>query len=127
MFLIDEFENLQKEFNFVNSIKCDPNFAKLPIVLINKDESSKLKEMAYSMQLSNIIEKFEVDQCSVAIKNIVSKLEKEEQLENTLEQTKEENENVYNFLFESMVNLTTSKSKETGEHLRRTKEYVVPR
>lgn len=124
MLLIDEFENLQKEFNFVNSIKCDPNFAKLPIVLINKDESSKLKEMAYSMQLSNIIEKFEVDQCSVAIKNIVSKLEKEEQLENTLEQTKEENENVYNFLFESMVNLTTSKSKETGEHLRRTKEYM---
>lgn len=124
MIVIDEFENLQKEFNFVNSIKCDPNFAKLPIILINKDESSKLKEMAYSMQLSNIIEKFEVDQCNVAIKNIVSKLEKEEQLENTLEQTKEENENVYNFLFESMVNLTTSKSKETGEHLRRTKEYM---
>ncbi len=124
MLLIDEFENLQKEFNFVNSVKCDPNFSKLPIVLINKDESSKLKEIAYSMQLSNIIEKFEVDQCNVAIKNIVSKLEKEEHLENTLEQTKEENENVYNFLFESMVNLTTSKSKETGEHLRRTKEYM---
>lgn len=124
MVVIDEFENLQKEFNFVNSVKCDPNFAKLPIILINKDESSKLKEMAYSMQLSNIIEKFEIDQCNVAIKNIVSKLEKEVQLENTLEQTKEENENVYNFLFESMVNLTTSKSKETGEHLRRTKEYM---
>ncbi len=124
MLLIDEFENLQKEFNFVNSVRCEPNFAKLPIILINKDESSKLKEMAYSMQLSNIIEKFEVDQCNVAIKNIVSKLEKEEQLENTLEQTKEENENVYNFLFESMVNLTTSKSKETGEHLKRTKEYM---
>lgn len=124
MILIDEFDDLQKEFNFVNNIKCNPTFAKLPIILINKNESSKLKEIAYSMQLSNIIEKFEVDQCGTAVKNIISKLENKDKLENNLEQAKEENENVYNFLFDSMVNLTTSRSKETGEHLKRTKEYM---
>lgn len=124
MVLVDEFDDLQKEFKFVNRIKCNPEFTKLPIILINKNEASELKEIAYSMQLSNIIEKFEVDQCNVAVKNIISKLEKEDTLENNLEHAKEETENVYNFLFESMVNLTTSKSKETGEHLRRTKEYM---
>lgn len=124
MILIDEFEDLQAEFNFVNNIKCNPNFSKLPIILINKNETSKLKEMAFSMQISNIVEKFEVDQCGTAVKNIISKLESKDKLEDNLEHAKEENENVYNFLFDSMVNLTTSRSKETGEHLRRTKEYM---
>ena len=31
----------------------------MPIILINQNESSKLKERAYSLQISNIIEKFE--------------------------------------------------------------------
>lgn len=124
MILIDEFDDLQKEFEFINNIKCNPNFAKLPIILINKNESSKLKETAYSVQIPNIIEKFEVEHCGTAVKNILSKLESKDKLENNLEHVKEENENVYNFLFDSMVNLTTSRSKETGEHLKRTKEYM---
>ena len=122
--LIDEFENLDKEFNFINNVKCNPLFEDIPIILISRNENSKLKEIAYSIQIPNIIEAFEIDQCSMAVKNILSKSEKESSLKNTLEQTKEENENIYNFLFESMVNLTTSKSKETGEHLKRTKEYM---
>ena len=124
LILIDEFDDLQTEFNFINTIKYNPSFEKIPIVLINKNESSNLKEKAYSMQLSNIIEKFEVDHCSNAIKNIISKLESKNKLETNLVHAKEENENVYNFLFDSMVNLTTSRSKETGEHLKRTKEYM---
>ena len=124
MILIDEFDDLNTEFKFINNIKFNPAFSKLPIILINKNESSKLKERAYSMQISNIIEKFEIDHCGAAVKNIISKLESKNKLENTLEIAKEENENIYNFLFESMVNLTTSKSKETGEHLIRTKEYM---
>ena len=122
--LIDEFENLDKEFNFINNVKCNPLFDEIPIILINRNDHSKLKEIAYSVQISNIIEAFEIDQISIAVKNILSKTEKVDSLKNTLEQTKEENENIYNFLFESMVNLTTSKSKETGEHLKRTKEYM---
>ena len=124
LILIDEFDDLQMEFKFINTIKYNPNFEKIPIVLINKNESSKLKETAYSMQISNIIEKFEIDHCNNAIKNIISKLESKDKLETTLVHAKEENENVYNFLFDSMVNLTTSRSKETGEHLKRTKEYM---
>ena len=124
LILIDEFDDLQTEFNFINKIKCNTNYEKIPIVLINKNESSKLKETAYSMQISNIIEKFEVDHCNNAIKNILTKLESKDKLESNLVHAKEENENVYNFLFDSMVNLTTSRSKETGEHLKRTKEYM---
>ena len=124
LILIDEFDNLETEFTFITNIKCNPVFSKLPIVLINKDESSKLKEKAYAMQISSIVEKFEVEHCGTAVKNILSKLESKNKLENTLEHAKEENENVYNFLFDSMVNLTTSRSKETGEHLKRTKEYM---
>ena len=124
MILIDEFDELQAEFDFINNIKCNPAFSKLPIILINKNDSSKLKEKAYSMQLSNIIEKFEVENCGTAIKSILAKLESKDILEHNLEHVKEENENVYNFLFDSMVNLTTSRSKETGEHLKRTKEYM---
>ena len=124
MILIDDFDELQAEFDFINNIKCNPAFSKLPIILINKNDSSKLKEKAYSMQLSNIIEKFEVENCGTAIKSILAKLESKDILEHNLEHAKEENENVYNFLFDSMVNLTTSRSKETGEHLKRTKEYM---
>ena len=122
--VFDELDNLDKEFSIINSIRCDDKFAKIPIILINRNESSKLKEKAYTRQISTIIEKFEVDNCGIAIKNILAKEEKQERLEDIIEETKEENKNVYNFLFESMVNLTTSKSKETGEHLKRTKEYM---
>ena len=122
--LIDEFEDLDNEIKFINNIKCNPLFANIPLILINRNEDSKLKEIAYSIQISNIIEAFEIDQCSLAIKNMLSSFDKVDNLKSTLEQTKEENENIYNFLFDSMVNLTTSKSKETGGHLKRTKEYM---
>lgn len=124
LILVDEFDDLQTEFSFINKVKYNPTFEKIPIVLISKNETSKLKEMAYAIQLSNIVEKFEVDHCSTALKNIIEKYENKDKLEHNLENAKEENENVYNFLFDSMVNLTTSRSKETGEHLKRTKEYM---
>lgn len=122
--VFDEIDNLDKEFSIINEIRCDERFAKIPVILINKNEYSKLKEIAYSKQISTIVEKFEIDNCGLAIKNILAQEEKEDRLEDIIEETKEENKNVYNFLFESMVNLTTSKSKETGEHLKRTKEYM---
>lgn len=122
--VIDEFDDLNFEFGFINSVKNNPSYSKIPIILINRDESSKLKEMAYSIQISSILENFEIDQCGTAIKNILSNLKSTDILEQNLEDVKEEKENVYNFLFDSMVNLTTSRSKETGEHLKRTKEFM---
>ena len=38
LILIDEFDDLQMEFKFINTIKYNPNFEKIPIVLINKNE-----------------------------------------------------------------------------------------
>ena len=122
--VVDELEDLNKEFNFINTVKCDEQFKKIPIILINRNENGMLKERAYAIQISEIIENFEIEQCATAIKNILNKNDKISKLENIVEQTKEETKDVYNFLFESMVNLTTSKSKETGGHLKRTKEYM---
>ena len=122
--VIDEFDDINEEFIIVNDIKCNSKFSKIPLVLINRDSRSLLKQKAFQHNVEHIVEEFELDKCALAITNILNKLRREEKLEGMVEKSKEETENVYNFLFESMVNLTTSKSKETGGHLVRTKEYM---
>lgn len=122
--IIDELENLDKEVELINIIKCDNNYSEIPMILINNNPESNLKEIAYQHEIRGIVEKFEIEQCGLAVKNILDKNQRETELEHIVEKAKEETENVYNYLFESMVNLTTSKSKETGEHLIRTKQYM---
>ncbi len=122
--VIDELEDLEKEVKIINLIKCDTNYSKIPIILINEKTESNLKKIAYQQEIKGVVEKFEIEQCGLAIKNILDKELREVELEHIVEKAKEETENVYNYLFESMVNLTTSKSKETGEHLIRTKQYM---
>ena len=55
---------------------------------------------------------------------ITEKAGEKDELKSQVQKSKAEIENVYNFLFDSMVNLTSARSKETGEHLKRTKEYM---
>lgn len=122
--LVDELDDLEKEFKFINNIKCDAHFKDNTIVLINRKEESDLKKKAYEYGIRDIIETFEIEKCDIALNNILNKKDREENLEKTIEASKMETENAYNFLFESMVNLTTSRSKETGEHLKRTQLYM---
>jgi response regulator RpfG family c-di-GMP phosphodiesterase/signal transduction histidine kinase len=122
--VIDEMEDLDREFNFINRIRCDSKIFNMPIILINKNTESKLKERAYQIRIDGIVENYEIEQCETAVCNILSKIEEKNSLKDMVEKSKEETENVYNFLFDSMVNLTSIKSKETGQHLKRTKEYM---
>lgn len=122
--LVDELKNIDDEFKLINSIKCDSNYSKIPIILINRNNEYSFKQKAFELEIEYFIENFEMDKCENALINILNKLEKEDELQKIAKKSKEETENVYNFLFESMVNLTTSRSKETGEHLKRTQLYM---
>ena len=122
--LIDELDDIDKELNIINNIRCESISSSIPIILINRNKESKLKEKAYQLNINGIIEDYEIDQCQTALYNILNKIGEKEELKEEIEKSKEEIENVYNFLFESMVNLTSVKSKETGQHLKRTKEYM---
>lgn len=55
---------------------------------------------------------------------MISKKEEEIKMKADLKKYNNEVENVYGFLYDSLVNLTSLKSKETGQHILRTKEYM---
>lgn len=59
-----------------------------------------------------------------AISEIIERSNKEHNMDNTIEEYNEEISEVYKFLYDSLVNLTSVRSKETGAHLMRTQEYV---
>ena len=121
--VIDEIEDIEKEIRVINKIRNDIS-SNIPIILISRNQQSDLKERAYGLKINGIIENNELNQCHTALYNLLSKIEEKDKLKVEVEKSKEEIDNVYNFLFDSMVNLTSIKSKETGQHLRRIKEYM---
>ncbi|MBQ9279891.1 MAG: response regulator [Clostridia bacterium] len=122
--LVDEFDDLDKEISIISNIRRSPSVSDIPIVLISRNKNSNLKERSYEVRADGVIENSEIDQCAVALYNILKKAGEKDILKSQIEKSKTEIENVYNFLFDSMVNLTSARSKETGEHLKRTKEYM---
>ena len=122
--LVDELENLDSEIRIVNNIRVNSNVQNIPIVLISRNKESKLKERSFETYIDGMIESDEVEQCNIALYNILRKVGEKDELKNQVQKSKEETEKVYNFLFDSMVNLTSARSKETGAHLKRTKEYM---
>ena len=122
--VVDEFDDLDKEMALINTIRCNSNVPNIPIILISRNENSNLKERSYEVRIDGIVQNNEIEQCAVAVYNILKKVGEKDVLKNQVEKSKTEIENVYNFLFDSMVNLTSARSKETGEHLKRTKEYM---
>lgn len=124
LILIDELKDLNQEFKLINNIKSNSNFAKIPLILINEYETSDLKKRSELIPITGLINVLEVAHIEVALATILDKVNKETKLTSDIVKSKEEINNVYNFLFESMVNLTTSRSKETGSHLKRTQLYM---
>jgi len=59
-----------------------------------------------------------------ALLQMIEKNSKEYNIENTIEGYNNEISEVYKFLYDSLVNLTAVRSKETGAHLMRTQEYI---
>lgn len=60
----------------------------------------------------------------LVITDIIEKKDKEENIENTIQEYNNEISDIYKFLYESLVNLTSVRNKETGAHLKRTQEYM---
>ena len=60
----------------------------------------------------------------LVITDIIEKKDKEENIENTIQGYNNEISDIYKFLYESLVNLTSVRNKETGAHLKRTQEYM---
>lgn len=122
--IIDELENLDKEVSIINNLRFSEEFENLIIILLEKEENSRLEEKKAYVNVNGIIESYDAVRYASATRSIIEKIRKEEKLEEIVKKTKDDIKDVYNFLFDSMVNLTTSKSKETGEHLKRTRQYM---
>lgn len=66
----------------------------------------------------------EIDDIEFIVKEMLDKEKQENNLENTIEDYNNEITEIYKFLYDSLVNLTSVRSKETGSHLMRTQEYI---
>lgn len=122
--LVDELKDLKFELKFINNIKCTEAFSKIPIILINNKLDDTFRDKVHDAGFDNIIEKNEVDKCYIAIDNILKKKTREQKLVDTIQTQKAEKADVYNFLFDSLINVTASRSKETGMHLKRLRKYM---
>jgi len=75
--------------------------------------------------LQGYIRKIEnISSMGYILKEIIEKKNKENNIEDTIRGYNKEISEVYKFLYHSLVNLTSVRSKETGAHLMRTQEYI---
>ena len=91
------------EYKLIDNIQRD-------ITLANKD--------GYIRKINDISE------IAVVLQEIIEKDNKEHNIKNTIDGYNNEISEVYKFLYDSLVNLTSIRSKETGAHLKRTQEYI---
>lgn len=91
-------------------------------------EYDLLEEKQLNITLTNTngyIRKIEeIDDIEFIVKEMLDKEKQENNLENTIEDYNNEITEIYKFLYDSLVNLTSVRSKETGSHLMRTQEYI---
>ena len=91
-------------------------------------EYNLLEEKQKNITLTNIegyIRKVEeIDNIEFVVQEMLEKEKKEDDIESTIEDYNNEITEIYKFLYDSLVNLTSVRSKETGSHLMRTKEYI---
>ena len=149
----DIFENLNSMFNVICTLNAkDINIIsetkKLAAIIIDKEESefqndfienptetmklfleySNLNGKQENMTIANMegyIRKIEdISGIGYVLKEMIDKNKKESNIENTIQGFNNEISEVYKFLYDSLVNLTSVRSKETGAHLMRTQEYI---
>lgn len=123
LILIDEFDSIDTIVELINYIKT--NYKKTPIILMNEKQNEELKAKTLDRKIDLYVEsKYDPKNMLWYIQNAINKNEEEEKLKENLTKTNTEMGNLYGFLFDSLVNLTSLKSKETGGHLLRTKNYM---
>ena len=123
--MVQELETPEKEIALIKNLKNNDKYKDIPLILINEEKNPELKAKALEINIDEYLEaKFEVDSVKWHIDNAIQKKQDEIKLKKDLKKSNNEIENVYDFLYSSLVHLTAYKSKETGAHLLRTKEYM---
>lgn len=123
--LVYELENIEQEIALIKDLKNKDRYKDIPLLLINEEKNPLLKAKALEINIDEYMEvEFEVDNIKWHIDNAIQKKQDELKLKKDLKKSNSEIENVYDFLYSSLVHLTAYKSKETGAHLLRTKEYM---
>ena len=146
-------ESLNNNFNVICTLNTkDINIIvetkKLGAILIDKTDENAKEEAAYNSKENLVLfldykvnnQKQEdvtitstdgyirridnVKTIGLVLTDIIEKKDKEENIENTIQGYNNEISDIYKFLYESLVNLTSVRSKETGAHLKRTQEYM---
>ena len=121
--VVDQFDILNNIVELIQFVKY--KYKNIPILVLNDTQDEMLKEKALSMNVESYIEsKYDAQNLIWNIQNMIANKEKELKLKEDLKKYNNEIGNVYGFLYDSLVNLTSLKSKETGAHILRTKKYM---
>lgn len=125
LIILGDLDNVQEEINIIKKLKSSDKYKEISLLLYNNKKNHELKAKALELNIDEYLEAdMEVDEIKWHIENSIQKKQSQIKLKNDLNKTSDEMENVYDFLYSSLVNLTSYKSKETGAHLLRTKEYM---
>lgn len=116
--LIDKEENIVIDNILGNSKNNMQMFLEYDIE-DNRQENISITNMSGYMRKVK-----DLSQISCVVEEFIEKEEMEKKLDNTISEYSNEISEVYKFLYDSLVNLTSVRSKETGAHLMRTQEYI---
>lgn len=124
--LIDELDENQKYQVAIEEIKKQEETKCCPIIILNKNNDEGLEEIIQIVKVNDFIQgEYDFKNITWHINNLINKNIKDTEMKTDLEKTNDEKENAYEFLYKSLVDLTSLKSKETGTHLIRTKLYMT--
>lgn len=116
--LIDKTENMV-DMNFLS------DFTKVLQLFVNYEIiEGKQQNISISTKEGFIKNIENISDTSYILKDIISRYNKENNIDDTIQEYNNEISEIYKFLYDSLVNLTSVRSKETGAHLMRTQEYI---
>ena len=116
--LIDKTENIV-DMNFLS------DFTKVLQLFVNYEIiEGKQQNISISTKEGFIKNIENISDTSYILKDIISRYNKENNIDDTIQEYNNEISEIYKFLYDSLVNLTSVRSKETGAHLMRTQEYI---
>lgn len=116
--LIDKQEDAIK----YNTIDCSKNNMQL---FLEYNTSNNIQTDIVITNLDGYMKKIEdASNIGYVLQEFIDKYNKEQNMDNTIAEYNNEISDIYKFLYDSLVNLTSVRSKETGSHLMRTQEYI---
>lgn len=110
---------------FLESIRLNDKYKNIPVIFLTGLKDDEIRNKALALKIADYIEKpYDVKNIVWHINNAIQRNIAEESLKKELKKYNKEITGVYDFLYDSLVNLTAFKSHETGNHLVRTKYYM---